>query len=334
MTPSKQYDQVFDQNWFAYHQRKLLKLANSPLGKWAFGLDIDHQIDFILPGSLGWVENDGKIHQQFHPGTPHAKTLSQNLGPLWRAIHEWDMVVNFLDIPELNLGFDSFSGNPATGANSPCDGPVNSVARDQTFATIRSGAGNQGGLESTGIDNMVGIKASTTTDQFAENRRAFFNYDTSSIGSGATISSAIKSVVCNFKTNALGSDSYSLVTFAPASTAALPAGAFVTVTSTALATVSYAGIDSGGANYTPWDFTAQSSVVNLTGVTSLALRSEWDRLGVFGGVWASGAESRFQGRYTDAGSLKPKLDVIYTSGGVVSVVQDLIGGLGIIPFQR
>lgn len=222
----------------------------------------------------------------------------------------------------------TLTANPATGANTPCDGPVNRVGRDETFATIISSAGNQGGLESTGTDNFVAIKASTTTNQFAECRRGFFSFDTSSIGSTSTITAAVFSVVCNFKTNGLGNDSYDLVTASPAATNALPASTFALCGSTSLANVTYASINSGGSTYTDWTI-SDYTVINKTGVTSLCLRSAWDRSGTFGGTWASGAETRFQGTYADAGSNKPKLVVTYTTGGgTVVTTTFLMMGVG------
>jgi hypothetical protein len=51
------------------------------------------------------------------------------------------------------------------------------------------------------------------------------------------------------------------------------------------------------------------------------LRSGWDRSASFGGVWAAGAETRFQARYADTAGTgsDPKLVVTYTSGGGGSI---------------
>lgn len=214
----------------------------------------------------------------------------------------------------------TLSVSPSAGAVSPCDGPINSVSRDQTFSAIQSGPGNQGGLTSVSSDTAIGLQASTTSNQFQNLRRSFYNFDTSSIGSGATITAATFKLKTNFKENGLGNNGISICAATPASTSALPNTDFVNVGTTEFATVAYSGITTG--SYT--DFALNSSglaAINKTGITSLAARLKWDMDAAFGGVWASNGHTRYNAYYADdaTSTNRPVLEVTYSTGGGPSV---------------
>lgn len=329
---------VFDRDWFDQHQSALLTLVNHPLGRIFFHLDGkkssvgNRTIIQIEPNSITWVAgkkgDDFVFQTEFRTHDRFAKRLYYGLYPLWRVMHEWDRVIaEPLCAPLLDFGFSTLTAQPVAGATSPCDGPVNRVGVDEAFATIIAAAGNQGGLESTVTDTCCAVKASTTSNQFAEIRRSGFNFDTSSIGSGASVSAAVMSIVSNFKTNGLGADSYDCVDFNPAATNAIPSTAFVLFGSTSYANIAYASLDAGGTNYNDWTLDSNGiSNLSLTGVSSYGLRSGWDRSGTFGGVWASGAQTRFQARYADTAGTgsDPKLVVTYTASGGGGIPNKLV----------
>lgn len=314
---------VFDNEWFIQHQKKLKMLGNTKLGRHVLRIDgnrssvKDNKVLAILPNSITW-ENKGKIVTEFRTHDKFGKLLYYQFYPLWRTYHEFDMWIANPFLPKLNLGFDTLTAYPLGGANSPCDGPVNMVGQDTSFATLVASSGNQGGLESTVSDVCAGINASSTSNQFSAIQRSGYNFDSSALTSGATISATALDICVNFKRNDLGSDSYSAVDFNPASTASIPNTDFANFGSTAYATVAYASVDAGGSTYTTWSLNAGGQGnVSKTGISSFGMRSEWDRSGTFGGVWSSNAESRIQAFYADntGTSLDPKLTVTYTTGG-------------------
>jgi hypothetical protein len=200
----------------------------------------------------------------------------------------------------------------ATGANSPADAPVNRVGVNETFATIRAGAGNQGGLETTTLDRIAALDASTTSNQYDQLHRSVLNFDTSSIPDNATITEAALFLWVNFKNNALGSNDLHISGHTPASTASVPATEFGNFGNTSFGSVAYADVITG--QYT--EITINSTglaAINKTGVTSLGLRLEWDiNNSTTGLVWASGATTRYEAYFADDATRKPRLVVRYS----------------------
>jgi hypothetical protein len=214
----------------------------------------------------------------------------------------------------------SITSQPVAGASSPCDGPVNRVSVDETFSTIRAGAGNQGGLESTASDFCAALTASATSNQYANLRRSIFNFDTSAIGSTSTITSATFSVVGVAKANGLGSDDIHVCGATPSSTASIPAAAFAQIGSTSFGSIVYASWSTSAYN----DFTLNGSGlsnISKTGVSSFALRLSWDINNSFGGVWASGLSTSFNCSFADTTGTAsdPKIVVTYTTAGGTTI---------------
>lgn len=313
---------VFDLHWFIKYQKILRWFANTRIGRRFFCIENKkssvgkNKIAAILPNAIAWKNEDGTISAEFRTHDKFSKRLYYGLYPVWRLMHEWDRFVATPLSPSLDFGFATLTAFPVAGANSPCDGPVGRVGQNETFSTIQGGSGNQGGLETTASDTTVEITASTTSNQFAAIKRSGYNFDTSAIGSGQTISATVFSIVANFKTNGLGSDSYDCVDFNPSATNAIPAGAFVQFGSTSYANITYASLDTGNTNYNDWNLDSNGiNNVSTSGISSFGLRSGWDRANSFGGAWSSGAGTRFNANYADqTGTTKdPKLVVTYTA---------------------
>lgn len=200
--------------------------------------------------------------------------------------------------------------NPATGANSPCDGAIRKSPGSVSFASIIAGSGNDAAYTSSGAMGNPVLTASTTTDQFTQLGRFCFNFDTSAIPDNAIITSAVFSVYINWKALGLTGDSWGVVSFTPASTASIANGDYANFGSTLLAPLIAAADLASAYN----NFTLNASgiaSINKAGITSLGFRSEWDRAGVFGGTWVSGANNTLNVNFADAGSNKPKLTIDY-----------------------
>ena len=218
---------------------------------------------------------------------------------------------------------------PAAGAASPVDGPINEVNVDMTFATIRASAGNQGGLESTSLDRHAGIDGSTTTSQYKSMNRGFYDFDTSPIGTGQTISSSTFSLLGNFKTNGMGSGDIYVCANTVTSSSSLPSTDFPSVGSTSFGSITYANwLTSATLN----DFTLNASgiaAIAVSGITKLATRIDWDMNNTTTGLtWSSGGSSRYESWFADAGGTsRPKLVVVYAPAAVASTVTDTASNL-------
>src|SRR3990167_7802981 len=133
---------MFNEYWFTKHQQILLFFLNTPLlrvwFRWFLCIEYKEPIDVILPNSISW-KNKGKITTEFRSHNKYAKRLYVGLYPLWWLCHQWDIAF----YPRFNLGFDTLGPvQPVAGDNSPIDGYVYRSGVDETFSSIRSGAGN------------------------------------------------------------------------------------------------------------------------------------------------------------------------------------------------
>lgn len=307
--------QVFSKEWFAQHQRLLVLFANTSWGRQVLRINDGRKVWAIMPNALYFLDNRDQVTAEFRGHDKYGKRLFYEFEGFWKFCHEFDMRLANRFVPALNLGFDTLTAYPVAGAASPCDGPINRVGRNETFATLVSSAGNQGGLEGTATDNMAGIQASTTTDQYQGLRRGFFNFDTSSLTSGATVSAVTFSLWGVFKSNNLGDTNVDCVSHT-AGSSSLPNTDFVNIGSTSFAGISIATIATGSYN----DFVLNSSGIsniNKTGISKYAVRLGWDRAASFTGTWVSNAETRFGGSFADtaATTQDPKLTVTFTLGG-------------------
>jgi hypothetical protein len=329
---------VFDQEWFVKYQKQLLFLANTKYGRKVLCIDGEassvgnNKIVGILPNAIFW-KNDNQITGEFRTQDKFSRRLYYSYKPIWHAFHNWDMVFANNVCPALNLGFDT-TGDlfPSAGAVSPCDGPVNRVSVDEAFATIVAAAGNQGGLTAVATDQFAGIKGSTTSNQYAELHRAIFNFDTSSIGSGSTISAGVNTwaIVGTFQNSALGSNQFDLTSATPAATNAIPAGDFVNIGSTSFGNVTNAGFNNAGYNSITLN-TSGDSNISKTGISSFGTKIGWDINSSFGGAWVSAATTRFEGKFADtaATTSDPKLNVTFTTGAGATATYGVLSMMGV-----
>lgn len=196
--------------------------------------------------------------------------------------------------------------NPVAGSVSPCDGYIRRVGQDATISsivTVASGAG--GGFNSAASNSTPILKASTTTNQFAELIKTGVNFDTSALTSLVTVSAATLSLWVAAKSNGLGDDSYGLVSYSPASPASVAAVDWLSFGSSILSNaLTYASITTGAYN----DFTLNAggiAAINKVGITSFGIFSKWAIDQVFTGTWASGASSSIT--YNTADSAHPPI---------------------------
>lgn len=202
------------------------------------------------------------------------------------------------------------------------DGYVARQSVNEALATIIAGAGN-GSSDVVGNNDLALVVASATTNQYQIIRRGIFLFDTSSLTSSANIISSTLSLYVTITNNNLGgSASFSLVQSTPASNTALANSDYGNVGSTLQATsLTVSSLLTSAYN----SFTLNAaglSNISKTGITKFGTRMESDRSGS-GLTWSSSARESVEGNYSDAGSNKPRLLVIYTlldfPGGVIMI---------------
>lgn len=275
---------MFDNQWFLNNQKLLRWFANTKYGKSILGHRLD-KVDLILPSSV--FKKEGKLYTaEFRTHDKYAKRLFYEFQSVWKAFHWFDENIANVYIPKLNLGFDSLTFYPNSGGvNTPYDAILIRFGVDESFATIKAGAGN---ATNSGDGTAMNLTATATTDQYSDYRRFGINFDTSALTSNVSIISAILSVRATAKNNGLGDPTLDIVDFTPGNVNS-PANADYNATSaTSFASIAYASYSTASYN----DFTLSAggiANINKIGVSSFAHVMGWDITG--SPTWSSGLDS-------------------------------------------
>lgn len=183
---------------------------------------------------------------------------------------------------------------------------------DETFATIRAGAGVG---TNVGANELVHLHGNVTTDHFDYNYRYIVHFDTSSIGADKTVTAATFDVYVNSKVNNEGMTNLALVKPTPASATDVIAADYNIANwpATRQATdLSIAGITTSARNIWTLNATGLANI-NKVGTTTLGLIFSND-VDDSGATWQSDDDSLVNGDYA-ADTNKPQLIVTYVSGG-------------------
>ncbi len=211
--------------------------------------------------------------------------------------------------------------NAGTGSNTS-DARVYRQGVNEAFATIRNGNG-------TDVDSSVTttvcaqIQCSSTLNQFSTISRGVFSFDTSLLGSSATVASAILSFYGNSKANSLSAGIPELlVAGVSMGNPAVPAASdYQAVARTRFATgISYSDLNLSGYN----DFNLNSfglANINATGISQFSTQWDWDLDNSFGGTWTVGLSQVYVFiEFADQGGTTndPKLVINYTLPNTVT----------------
>ncbi len=314
---------AFTSQWFALHQAKLLWLLNTPVVgvwfRWVMCIDLVGPIAEIQPHCITydrhpvWREANWELQQitRFHTHVKYAKRIYYAFRPLWWGLHFWDWLVADRWVPELSFGFDTLTAFPAAGSNSPVDGLVQRGSVNETFSTIRSGAGNVAADTTTTLEAL--LRGSNTSNQFDFLTRSIFCFDTSALTAPASISSAVISCFGVSKGNGLGTADIHICGATPAATNTLASSDYGQLGSVSFANVAYASFSTSAYN----DFTLNGSGVSnidKTGISKFGYRLSWDINNSFGGTWGSFQSATLYSRAADqtGTSNDPTLTVTYS----------------------
>ncbi len=318
---------VFSPEWFDLHQEKILRFANTRYGRWILRIHKDLPLskkivylgDSFYTTYEGTTEEGTVLKTDFRSHNKFAKRLYYAFKPLWWTLHAFDMLIANPLRPAWNLGFDT-TGDlfPSAGAVSPCDGFASRNSVDETFATIRGGAGNAAsatvGSTGSAATTDTRLTASATTDQFQTLDRNIYNYTTSSIGAASTITAGTISFMGTLKANNIGTADYHVCAATPSTTGDVITTDYGTFGSTSFGSVAYASFTTAGS-YTDITLNASGlSAISKTAISTFGARTSWDINNSFTGTWASNSTTTFRSNIADnAGtSADPKLVVTFT----------------------
>lgn len=312
----------FDKEWFKKHQSKLLWLLRFSLFRRILRIETDKPIIKIEPNSYTvFLEDNGetwKVQTDFRTHWKYSKRLYYAFKPLWYAFHVWDMIINPL-VPQWNLGFDTLTKYPDPDPEtSTVDGDVfqsyglgSGVDWSSIVGAVGSGASSAGG----GVDGVLFL-SDNVSNKWRQLRRGVFLFDTSSLGSPASISAAVLSLRGTDKSDGLSaSPTINIYSSAPASNTDLVAGDFDSLGSTEFATsVTYASWTTSGYN----DFTLNASgIANIdkTGISKFGARNANYDVANVAPTWASTQLSYFSFDTAEGTGTTndPKLVVTYSA---------------------
>jgi len=324
---------VFSGAWFARHQRVLLALLRTPvigrelrdvLAIRRHDVGFDGRIVAITPHSYTVAHPDGSYTVDVRTAPKFARRLRHQLDPLWRAAHAWDQYLANPLVPALNAGFDTLLQWPDPGdpGTTTVDGIVRRFTTAESFATIRTSAGNS--TWNATSDNAVQFTADTTSNTWTNLYRSFFTFDTSALTGAAVISAATVSLFDVYGVSdpsGLG-PGIDLVSVTPTANNALTASDY-----SAFGTTSYTGSPKTAGSWTSSAYNAFTlnatglAAVSKTGITRIGAReSTYDITGTTP-TWTSGTNVGIGIQFSDqpGSSNDPKLEITYTVPGILLV---------------
>lgn len=325
---------VFDKQWFQQNNKTLCWFANAPVIKYWFrwllrihnDVSWDTKINQITPYSFTYEAN-GKYKIDFRTHDKFSKRLYYGLKPLWYILHfmDWAMLDRCEELSKLSFGFSTLTFYPDAGSgNTTVDGYVREYNWNVSFSTLRSGSGYESS-DSSDIAPYALIQRAMSESGFQFLVRSIFTFDTSPIGSGATITAAVLSLRGNAKENSIDAPNAAIdiYTSAPANNNALVAGDFDSLgtTSQTGSAITYGNFSIYGYSDFTFNATGRGNI-SKTGISKFGAReSYYDAGGKNPGVGSTNnAYLLFQGYFSDqtGTTTDPKLVVTGTGGGFVA----------------
>ena len=334
---------AFDRQWFKRHQKALLWFANSIFGRVVFrykkmGLELEKGVPItkITPNSVAqyvWFRGRIQIREHFFVHNDYALKLRFWLYPIWYAMHYWDMLIANRFAPQLNLGFDTLEVNPVGGNTSPCDGYIGVTGGSHSAWSTIHDATSASTIDTTSAVEWFARMRVNGDPNWNSLIRSIFNFDTSALTAGATISAAVMSLYVTAKADefTVTESDYNIFAATPAATSGITAEDYDQFGTTAYATlIAYASISTSAYNAWTLNSTGRGAI-NKTGVSTFGFReARYDAPNVDPDKSLnSNKENRVTGNFADSASNKPKLVITYTAVSVPTVTTQAVSSIAI-----
>lgn len=300
---------VFSKDWFLAHQRRLLWLLNFPPTKrWVryllrirpFDCALQERITQIGPNYYSVALPNGALRYDFRTHAKFAKRIYYAFKPLWWTMHWWDAIVADRALPRLSFGFSplTFRPDPYPETTS-VDGYALRYGVNETWAQIIARAGNWANHDG---DNLVfQAIASSTSGQWERMYRNIVLFDTSPIGDGVTIQSAVLSVYGDYKINTLVADpDMNVYTSNPASETAVESADYGSLGAVAQSDspITYTNWLTSGYNSFALNATGLGNISKVA-VTKFGLRNANYDVAQVAPPWVSGQQTQMRGYSAD-----------------------------------
>ena len=201
----------------------------------------------------------------------------------WTRTSQGTLRAYYGPLPQVNPGAGLFEYGTvstfypdASVETTSVDGEAGRTGVDQTWTDIRTGAGNSS--DDSSATGRVDIHTHAITNpNWADFRRFFTLFDTSSLDDGTIISAAVEEFVVTSRINNF-TDSLSLITTTPASNTAVVNADYSQVGTTKQATdLTVAGLTVDSATYNTFTLnTPNDGKVSKTSITRFGIRSTFD----------------------------------------------------------
>lgn len=314
--------QVFSKEWFEYHQARLLWLANTKWGRDLLGITEgeirplkDERIVKITPNSIHTNIGEDRYIGACNMKNKYAINIASRLKWVWKAMHWFDMNIANPLVPQMNLGFDTFTGSPGSNSgNGTSDAFLRlSGLSPDTWANFRA-ATTANSINDYSSVILWALSTGSTSGEWDDISRSGLSIDTSSIDAGATINLSVDSkldLVAGAKSNnfAVNTFACAMCDFSPADNDSFAVGDFDTFGSTLWSTeVDY---DDIAGTFTHTLVAAGVNGMNPGGITTFGwAESNYDIVNVEP-TWASGDSVIGRAHSGDTGDA-PVLSLDYT----------------------
>ena len=336
---------VFDKAWFKKHQRVLLWFCNAPVIRYWFRwvLRINNDVPWdtniiqILPNVYAWKHDNVWYKADFRTHPKFSRRLYHAFKPVWVLCHIWDVLIARQVSPALNLGFDTLTVYPDPHAETKtCDGWASEDSGTTTWATLRNNVGDNSN-DSEASAQICGTQMTWVFSWwFGYLRRSIYTFDTSALGSTATLSGGVLSIYGLTKSDvALITPDINIYSAAPASNTAVVAGDFDSLGVTACSTtITYAGWSITG--YNDFDLNAYGDGL----ISQIGISKYGARMAKYDAVLTTPTSSSLSTRMDcflsgyfaeNTGTSKdPKLVVTYTPGTVGTGMAEALNSILLI----
>lgn len=289
--------QVFSKEWFDRHQAKLVRFANSVVGRFVFGIP-NVPVIGISPAGYSFIKGvnlkDKTLLCECRATTDavYARRLRTYGAPVWWTAHFIDWLA--LDRQTLvpNFGFATLTKESAAGSSYCWDAHFIGATGDSTgvaLATMR-GTGGYWTVSATALNTSLGyIAAGVSAGYVTTLKRSGFLFDTTTIAKAALIYTATLNlteagVAASIKPWTTGDDNDLLfIPFAPASTSVPTYTDFNNYTALVRGTVSWVGTGSSGWNNVlsgGGNITLDTRIIEKADVTGIMSLFRGDMAGV------------------------------------------------------